>query len=266
MKIQSSDLEGDHRVTRMKELYTISTKHSHYQIMPTFLQGVLDSAALNKRYSRYERERMEFFKEHISFNGKRVLDIGANTGFFSFEALDSGASEVVALEGNHAHAEFIRVAAEIYHKRVQVIEDYLPFNGPLIGGNYDVVLLLNVLHHVGDDFGERPIDVEHAKARIIANLNYFADKTAFMIFQIGFSWMTDYSKPLFANGTKSEMIEMICRGIEGVWDIVAIGIAEVDVDGNTRYRERTDANVPRNNDIGEFRNRPLFILRSKASA
>jgi len=247
----------------MKELYARSTKHSHYQIMPAFLQGILDPEELNKKFNRYERERMAFFQEHVDFKDRRVLDIGANTGYFTFESSDAGASEVVAVEGNPEHAEFLRAAAVIHGKDVRVMEGYIDFNGPLPGAPYGIVLLLNVLHHVGDDFGDKTIGIDRAKELIIKNLNFFADKAAYVIFQMGFSWMTDYSKPLFPNGTKAEMIEMVSKGIEGVWDVVAIGIAEVDAEGHTAYAPPTIENLPRNNAIGEFRNRPIFILRSK---
>lgn len=248
-------------IERLRELYARTTKHSHYQIMPDFLSSLVDPVELNKRYSRYEIERMDYFCKHVALSGSRVMDVGANTGYFAFASAAAGAAEVVAYEGNPDHAEFLRTAADLFKKPVTVVHDHLDFKSPLLGAPYDVVLLLNVLHHVGDDFGDREIGIDQARGAIITNLNYFADKTNALILQIGFSWKTDYSLPLFPNGTKAEMIEMIRKGVVGHWDIVAIGIAR-ERDGVTVYEELNEGNIAREDHLGEFRNRPVFILKS----
>lgn len=248
-------------IQRLKELYGRVSKHSHYQIMPDFLAGLVDPTALNKRYSRYDVERMSYFQKHVDFVGAKVVDVGANTGYFSFAAAEAGAAEVIAYEGNREHAEFLRTAAELYHKPVTVLEEYMDFNGPLPGSPFDIILLLNVLHHVGDDFGDQALNIEQARKLIIANLNHLADKTKHLILQIGFSWKTNYDFPLFAHGTKGEMIEMFREGIAGHWDLVAIGIAREE-EGQTIYRELDAGNIAREDHLGEFRNRPVFILKS----
>ncbi|TXI79046.1 MAG: methyltransferase domain-containing protein [Flavobacteriales bacterium] len=248
-------------IQRLKELYGRVSKHSHYQIMPDFLADLVDPVALNKRYSRYEVERMEYFQKHVPFQGARVVDVGANTGYFSFASAQAGAAEVVAYEGNREHAEFLRTAAEIYHKPVRVLEEYMDFSGPLPGSPFDIILLLNVLHHVGDDFGDQSLTIDRARREIIKNLNHLADKTKHLILQIGFSWKTNYDFPLFAHGTKGEMIEMFREGVRGTWVIEAIGIAREE-DGRTIYRELSAENIMREDRLGEFRNRPIFILKS----
>lgn len=250
------------KVERMKELYIETTKHSHYQRMPGFLKGLIRPEDLRKAHDRFDEQRLEYFANKLDFRGKRVLDIGANTGYFTFEAIERGASEVVCYEGNGKHAEFIRCAAAIFNRNVVVKEEYLQFNTPVGEGPFDIVLLLNVLHHVGDDFGDRSTTISEARRKIIQNLNVFASQTDHIIVQIGFSWKTDYSQPLFPGGTKGEAIDFFREGIKGYWDVVSIGIAEVDADGSTIYRDLNDRNVLRNDSIGEFRNRPIFILKS----
>ncbi len=246
---------------QLKDLYLLTSKHSHYQRMPQFLEGSIDPAALGKQWNRYEKERMSYFTGKIDFKGKKVADIGANTGYFTFEAIERGAGQVVSYEGNPTHADFLRIAAKEFGKNILVRGEMLDFQTKLQDGPFDIVLLLNVLHHVGDDFGDTLNYVSEAKAKIIENLNWFATQTGFMVFQIGFSWMTDYSKPLFPNGTKGEMIEMISTGIKGHWEIVEIGIAQQDQTG-TRYVPVDARNIERDDTLGEFRNRPVFILKS----
>ncbi len=255
-------MEIDDKAKYLKDLYVESTKHSHYQRMPAFLEDVLKPTDLSKVHDRYDQQRLDYFAHKVDFKGSKLLDVGANTGYFTFESFERGVDEVVRYEGNHTHAEFLRCAADIYRKKVKVVEEYMDFRQRLSDGPFDIVLLLNVLHHVGDDFGDRSITIDQARNNIIENLNFFADQTKFMIVQIGFSWKTDYALPLFPNGSKAEVIEFFRNGIQGHWDEVAIGIAEVS-QGITRYVDLHDGNVARDNSIGEFRNRPIFILRSK---
>lgn len=247
---------------QLRALYRNASRHSQYQIMPDFLAAVVDPHALDKKWNRYDKERMRYMAEKIDLRGTKVLDVGGNTGYFSFEALDHGAREAVCYEGNPEHCEFMRVAARAFGKRLSVKNAYMTFDAPLEEGHFDVSLVLNVLHHVGFDFGDRNIDIEAARRYIIKNLNWFADKTTYMVFQIGFSWMTNYDHPLFPNGTKGEMIDMVRAGITGVWDEVAIGIAR-ERGGTTVYEDLSPANIGREDELGEFRNRPLFILRSR---
>jgi hypothetical protein len=66
---------------------------------------------------------------------------------------------------------------------------------------------------------------------------------------------------LFANGTKRELIDFVRTGIDGIWDIEKIAVAEK----NTKiyYTDLNENNIERNDSLGEFLNRPLFILKSK---
>lgn len=93
-----------------------------------------------------------------SLTGRRVLDIGAWDGFFSFEAERRGAVEVVATDHfcwsgdgwgdkrgfDHAHARY----GSKVNSRDLPIEAHSPRNL----GLFDTVLLLGVLYHVKDPF------------------------------------------------------------------------------------------------------------------
>ena len=78
--------------------------------------------------------------------------------------------------------------------------------------SYDVVFLMNVLHHIGDDYGDSAITLKEAKENIIFQLNGMAEKTKYMVFQMGFNWKGNRDKGLFENGTKEEMVEFIKEG------------------------------------------------------
>jgi tRNA (mo5U34)-methyltransferase len=89
--------------------------------------------------------------------GKSVLDIGAWDGFFSFEAERRGASRVVAVDF-HSWSESdaswgtkagFELAREALHSKVEDVHaDVMDLSPDLVGGTFDVVLLLGVLYHM----------------------------------------------------------------------------------------------------------------------
>lgn len=247
-------------VQRLLGLYKLTSKHSNYQILPSAFIGVIDNSQIQVN-SRFEEERMLFITQKVELENKKVLDIGGNTGFFSFEALAKGASTVDYIEGNKAHADFVREAAFVLNKNITVQNEYVDFSESLRGKRYDVVFLLNVLHHFGDDYGDKNTTVEFAKHKIIESINYLKDKTEYIVLQIGFCWKGDVTKLLFANGTKSEMIDFFTTELRSDWLIQDVGIAEEHM-SRTQYYDVSEKNIIRDDTMGEFRNRPIFILRS----
>jgi len=242
------------------ELYKKTSKHSNYQVLPSSLKNIIEGS-IQPLISRYENERLDFLKKHLSFKNKKVLDIGGNTGFFSFEAIEAGAAQVTLIEGNLAHETFVKKAAEAINKKIITHNLYLDFKTNIPGPQYDIVLLFNVIHHLGDDFGNKTIALEQAKQEMQNAINFFSDKTDVLVLQMGFCWKGDRDLSLFENGTKQEMIDFIGNAIKDKWEIQTIGIAQ-EIDGNTNFNELNDENIKRYDSLGEFRNRPIFILKS----
>ena len=58
------------------------------------------------------------------------------------------------------------------------------------------------------------------------------------------------------------MIDFITQGIQSNWDVVSIAVPEKTESGIV-YKELNDKNIIREDSLGEFLNRPLFILKSK---
>lgn len=84
----------------------------------------------------------------------------------------------------------------------------------------------------------------------------------YLAFQLGFNWKGDKKFPLFEKGTKSELIDFIEHGVPDCWSIQKIGIAERTID-TVAYKELNKDNIQRDDALGEFLNRPLFIMKSK---
>jgi hypothetical protein len=118
---------------------------------------------------------------------------------------------------------------------------------------------LNVLHHLGDDFGDRRLGVEAARARMAEALRALAGVCDTLAFQLGFNWKGDRTQPLFANGTKAEIVDFVQRAAAGVWDVEAAAIAR----GASDYTPLRPGNLGRFDEMGEFANRPLFVMRAR---
>ncbi len=250
----------DEKIMELIALYEQTSKHSNYQTLPPQLQNVIPEGKLHTR-TRYEKERMDYITKKLDLRNAVFCDIGCNCGYFSFEALRMGAEKGVLYEGNQAHAEFVKIASEILNceERLTVIPEYFTF-GQNEAAAYDVGFLLNVLHHVGDDYGTVK-SMEDAKRHILKELNSMASCIKKLVFQMGFNWMGDRNQCLFADGTKEEMIRWLEKGSEGVWSIGAIGVAVQTEDG-VSYRDLNEENIARMDELGEFLNRPVFIMEN----
>ena len=204
---------------------------------------------------------MDYIVRHVHMQKKTVLDIGGNTGYFTFEALDNGAQSVDYYEGNSIHADFVKTAVDILdlNKKVTIHNDYFLFKEST--KRYDICFCLNVLHHLGDDFGVEQ-DIENVKSRIIDCINSLSYYVDFLILQLGYNWKGDRKKCLFKQGTKEEIISFIKRSCEKYWSIQDIGIAEKYIN-NVVYKAKSNQNISRNDAMGEFLNRPIFIMKSK---
>jgi SAM-dependent methyltransferase len=246
----------------LRELYSKISKHSHYQKLPEALKYLINDDLPIK--SRYEDERFAYMIKNIAIEDKIVLDIGANTGYFAFELINKGARCVHVYEGNKDHADFIKYAANVIHlnKEIIVKNEYFDFSDINRNINCDIILLLNVLHHIGDDYGDTSITLEKAKQSIVNSINTFISQTSILIFQFGFNWKGDRNRPLFSTGSKSEMIDFIKEYTLKNWDIINIGIP-VLINNTVEYTDVDEHNIHRYDNLGEFLNRPLFILKSK---
>ncbi len=237
-------------------------KHSQYQAIPSFLRPFLGNACFSAK-PRFDRERLDFVLQFFNPKDKIVLDIGGNTGFFTFEMIHYGAQKVIYYEGNDTHVEFVQTALQLLNLRqtIEIRASYFPFDA-IPKESYDFTFLFNVLHHVGADFNHQVKDREEAKKLIIRYLNNLSKITQVLAFQMGFCRKGDRNLPLFANGTKDEMIRFIVEGIQDFWTVMVIGIPEKHQQ-EIVYCPLNSQNIRRDDSLGEFLNRPLFMPRSK---
>ncbi len=249
------------KIQKLQELYANRSKHSNYQILSTKLSKFLPPESTEVK-SRFEQERLDIISSQLDVANKSVLDIGGNTGFFSFELLDRGAKHIHFFEGNKEHADFVTIASEVLEvaNKITISNEYLNFNEEL-KAKYDIILLLNVLHHVGDDYGDGELTIENAKKQIITQLISLHKHAEYIVFQLGFNWKGNPNLGLFENGTKKELIDFIEKGVKNTYEVIAINIAEKK-ETEIVYNALNKSNIERDDSMGEFLNRPLFILKS----
>ena len=84
--------------------------------------------------------------------GKRVLDIGANDGFFTVAAIMAGAQEVTAMDVQWGTwPKNIQYASEIWKVAPNIITaDFRVYD---FRQRYDVIFFIGVLYHLEDVFG-----------------------------------------------------------------------------------------------------------------
>jgi hypothetical protein len=127
------------------EHYSKTSKHSNYQILPDRLKKIIGSNEIQTK-TRYEKERLDYILEHLPVRNTKVPDIGGNTGYFTFEMLEAGASHAYYYEGNPDHAEFVRQGATL------VDYSYL---------GLEKVIRANYSGQPGVQFRERATRVDH---------------------------------------------------------------------------------------------------------
>jgi len=242
----------------LQALLQARSKHSHYQLLHPSIEALLGN--IPQSSGRHEAHRQCYMARRLPLRDLRVLDIGANTGYFTFAALADGAHKVVSQEGNAEHARFMALVAERMrlNHRLEVRPRYYNFEEPS-NDYFDVIFCLNVLHHLGDDFGDRQIRLGSAKAEMLTALNQLSLQTRHLWMQLGFNWKGDRYCPLFPEGTKANVIDFVCQGTKGHWridDIAAVNPKTLD------YEPMGDHNLGRFDALGEFLNRPLFLMSS----
>lgn len=247
------------KIEELRGLYMEKGRHSQYQLLASDLQDIIGGCEPYK--SKYERERLAYIEKNLDLKDKTVIDIGGNTGYFTFEACKMGAKSVDYYEGNKTHADFVKLASEELglEERVAVYNEYYLAKGG--GRRYDAAVFLNVLHHLGYDYCQGK-DLENAKDGMIDYLNQMSYSCDYMVFQMGFNWGGDIRKCLFVHGTKQEMEDYIKEGTKDCWEIEKIGIP-VKKDGEIVYEDVCPENNRRDDAMGEFLNRPLFLMRSR---
>ena len=116
----------------------------------------------NKMAVRHRNRAMHFFDPMVelfggSLEGKRVLDLGCNAGWWSLRAITAGADYVLGVDGRRMHveqSEFVFEVKGIEKDRYDFVEANLFDLDLRKFGEFDIVLCLGLLYHIS-----KPIDL-----------------------------------------------------------------------------------------------------------
>lgn len=193
-------------------LWHSAGKHGVYQQLPQFLSDDFGGiqAPIDERW-RGDRSRLAYLRTCVDFKGLRIVDIGANTGFFSLTlAHDDGAS-VTAVEPDPANRDFLKAVGQHYGLQHLNVSD-APVTLDTVGNlpQSDLVLLLNVLHHAGDDFDRAYVPEAAAlQAYMTDYLGRLAKTTRAMIFQLGYNWCGNKATPILPVRRPFDMLDYL---------------------------------------------------------
>src|SRR5918993_493320 len=125
----------------------------HYQFD---LRGNLTPIHKKPRVNRHTQRKTHFFDPLVrlfggSLEGKRVLDLASNAGYWSLASIEAGANYVLGIEGRQMHvdqASFVFDIKEVERDRYEFVmgdifkTDFRQF------GTFDVVLCLGLMYHI----------------------------------------------------------------------------------------------------------------------
>ncbi len=126
----------------------------HYQFD---LDGELTPAVRGeKSVHRHAQRKKHFFDPLValfggSLEGKRVLDLGCNAGFWSLHAIEAGCDFVLGIDGRQMHvdqANFVFETKGIDPRRYRFERHNLFDLDFSAFGRFDIVLCLGLLYHV----------------------------------------------------------------------------------------------------------------------
>ena len=115
--------------------------------------------------------------QQVDFAGKRVMDIGARDGLFSFEAERLGASDVLGVD-NCLSLGAVELLIPFFRSKVRMVEMGLYDLNVAEHGQFDVVLFPGVLYHLRFPFSALKTlsDLMPDGGRMIIETGIFADE------------------------------------------------------------------------------------------
>jgi tRNA (mo5U34)-methyltransferase len=124
----------------------------HYQFD---LSGVLTPIHRTEWINRHRQRKRYFFDPLVRagmFQGKRVLDLGCNAGFWALNAIEAGCDSVVGIDARPSHIEQAQLVFSVRdvpaHRYRFLNDNVLTGNIDSWGGPFDIVLCLGLLYHV----------------------------------------------------------------------------------------------------------------------
>jgi hypothetical protein len=180
-------------VERLLEAFQAASAslHPQYQEFAPLLAPHLKGLIPDFPKVRLDRARFDWMNRKSVLSGRRILELGANTGYFSLRAVSELGATSTIYEPDANLCEIIRTSAEILgvEDRIDVRQEGVVLEGIEKLPPADVLINFNVLHHAGKEF-------DRGKVRSAGEWSSYAtdylarlkQAAPLMFFQTGFTW------------------------------------------------------------------------------
>lgn len=215
----ASDLDA------LKKLLITRSKHGNYGMLPPALIKVDPSLSLYSNSNRLDQQRYDWFSKKINFEGKRVIDIGANTGYFSLRLATEYNSIITAYEPFEPHYRSIELSKRILNladDRFFVVNEGISLDKISSLERVDIILFLNVLQHAGEDFDvERVQNLADWRRYAVQYLDKLKEIGRYLIFQMGYTWLGHEDKICKDKDILDYTMKLLA---DSGWSIISCGI------------------------------------------
>ncbi len=137
---------------------------------------------------RRVENRLRAITGAVDFDGKSILDLGCNGGYFSF-AVAAAAERVVAVDGE---AELIRLNQA---KQAELGITNIDFQHALITPefidnmpNFDIILFLSVFHHMLCASQAHDWNTQSERSNAMEVIRKLRGKSKILVFEMGYPW------------------------------------------------------------------------------
>lgn len=248
------------------EKFNLESKHSQYQRFPEFIG---DQPPPNNAFWRDDRPRLALLRREIDFGRlETLLEVGSNIGYFGlslkhdhphlkiyFYEIDQAMRELSCDLAEMAGLADCHFFADAFGRSTE--------NAP----NADLLLCMNVLHHIGRDYGPE-IASEAVKSQVQEELSFIRSKCGQLAFQIGMNWGGNKQTPIWPQGNEKDYVCEVQEilGSAGFGDIRLFSAVRSDdmvqyVEVDIAQAGELSLNTLENGFVGEFYKRPIFLAR-----
>jgi hypothetical protein len=219
----------DNFLAHLRSLYRDGSKHAVYQNIPRFVSEEIGYFETINETWRGDTARYAYLKQVLPWAElASVADIGANTGFFTLSlAHEFPGKRFAAYELNANHCGLMRaVQGHFSMANVEVHNEGLTAGTVDTLPQYDLMILLNVLHHMGADFDrQEPVDPENFRGHALAMLRQLRHKTRYLALQVGYNLWGDKAQPIVDPADPEAMCRyMVSLLDEAGWSISHFGM------------------------------------------
>jgi len=186
-------VSNDSLQAELVDLLLENAKHTTYQMLPPCVKDQDNRFGRLIGTQRQDEKRYDWLKSNMPSLTGRVIDIGANLGYFSFRTLQDYQVNIVAYEPYKPHAKaisIIRKLCDFEAKQMKVVDQGIGLREIEALPQADLLILLNVIQHAGEDYDQDLVDnIQNWRSYAVNYLTKLRSKADKLFFQMGYTWL-----------------------------------------------------------------------------